>query len=186
QVVDDLRHRGAGHPGAVAQPLDLDDLPGRVVRHAPVGDLPGAEEVVHRADRLVDRRLHIRLVQVVEVDLLDAEALQALVAGVPHAAGGQPFRGPLADPGADLGSDAGFFAPAAQGPSEDAFRLAVVVGIRRVEHGNSAGERTIDDAAGLLLGGPFAEVHGADDDRGLRDRAGAQPGFHPGVLTTSL
>src|SRR5207248_8852544 len=69
---------------------------------------------------------------------------------------------------------------------EDAFRLAVVVGIRRVEHGDPAGERTIDDAAGLLLGGPLAEVHGADDDRGLRDRTGAQPGFHPGVLTTSL
>ena len=184
-IVDDLRHGRARHPGPVAQAFHLHDLPRGVVGHAPVGDLSRPQEVVHRADRLVDRRLQIRLVQVVEVDLLDAEPLQTLVAGVPHAPGGEPFRGSLADPGADLGGDAGILAPSAQGASKDPLRLAVVVGVRSVEDGNAAGERPVDDPAGLLLGGPLAEVHGSDDDRRLRRRPGAQPGFHPGVLTTS-
>src|SRR3954470_6427876 len=181
-VVDDLRYRGPRHSRPIAQALDLDDLPGGEVRDAPIRDLPGAQEVVHRADRLVDRHFEIWLVQVVQVDLLDAEPREALVAGVANASGSEAFRGALADPRPHLGGDASFLASSAQRPAQDLLGLAVVVGVGSVENGNAPVEGAVDDATCLFFWRPLAEVHGADDNRRLRRRAGAQPGFHRACL----
>src|SRR3954471_19077148 len=118
-VVDDLRYRGPRHSRPIAQALDLDDLPGGEVRDAPIGDLPRAQEVVHRADRLVDRHFEIWLVQGIQVDLVDSEAREALRPGVASAAGSEALRRALADPRPHLGGDASFLASSAQLPAED-------------------------------------------------------------------
>src|SRR5262249_55244776 len=47
--------------------------------------LAGAYEVGHRADRFLDRHARIDAVQVVEIDRIDAEPLQASVAGLANA-----------------------------------------------------------------------------------------------------
>ena len=50
------------------------------LRQAEVADLAGLHEVGHRADRVLDRRARVDAVLVVEVDVIDAEPLQARVA----------------------------------------------------------------------------------------------------------
>ena len=48
-----------------------------------VADLAGLDELGHRADGLLDRDVLVDAVLVVEVDVVDAEALQRGVAGLP-------------------------------------------------------------------------------------------------------
>src|SRR5262249_36579251 len=57
----------------------LEDLPGGVVRDAPRADLLVLDELRDGLERLVDRRVVIGDVQIVDVDPLGAEALEALV-----------------------------------------------------------------------------------------------------------
>jgi hypothetical protein len=49
-----------------------------------VADLALGDELGHRPDRLLDRRVGIDAVLVVEVDVIDAEALQRGIAGLAH------------------------------------------------------------------------------------------------------
>ena len=72
-------------------------------------DLAGLHELGHRADRLLDRRVLVDTVLVVEVDVIDAEPLQAAVATAAHVLGRAPDR-PLRRVGqvahdAELGGD---------------------------------------------------------------------------------
>ena len=52
----------------------------RRLREPEVRTLPAVDELGHRADRLLDRRVRVDAVLVVEVDVVDAEALQRGVA----------------------------------------------------------------------------------------------------------
>src|SRR5262249_51342199 len=51
---------------------------------AEIADLSFLHELRHRADRVLDRRLWIDAVLVIEIDHVDAEALQAALARLPH------------------------------------------------------------------------------------------------------
>src|SRR3954471_10316527 len=50
--------------------------------HAEVTDLAGADQIGHRADRLLDRSRAVDAVLVIQIDVIDAEALQRRVAGL--------------------------------------------------------------------------------------------------------
>src|SRR5262249_60225965 len=52
----------------------------RRFRQPEVPNLPGGDELCHRAHRVLDRQVGIRSVLVVEVDVIDAEPLQRRVA----------------------------------------------------------------------------------------------------------
>src|SRR5438309_1755496 len=55
----------------------LRELPSREVRAADVPDLARVDERVERVERLLDRRLAVPLVHLVEVDVVDAESPKA-------------------------------------------------------------------------------------------------------------
>src|SRR5262249_48234105 len=57
----------------------LHRVPGGQVAEAHVTYLPGADDVVESANGLLDRRRHIDAVDLVEVDVVEAEPLQATV-----------------------------------------------------------------------------------------------------------
>ena len=84
---DRLRHAEVG-----AQGDDLGDAPAAIVGHAEVSDLPGSDQIADRFDRLDQRRVGIVLVQVVDVDVVGGEPLQAVVAGADDPAPGQARR----------------------------------------------------------------------------------------------
>ena len=62
-----------------AQRADLGDAPGAEVGQAEIADLAGADEVAHRPDGLLQRRVRILAVQVVDVDPVGAEAAQRVL-----------------------------------------------------------------------------------------------------------
>ena len=62
-------------------------VPGGRLGQAEVADLPGRDELGHGADGLLDRDGLVDAVLVVEVDVVDAEPLQAGVAGGPDVLG---------------------------------------------------------------------------------------------------
>jgi hypothetical protein len=56
----------------------------RGLRKTKITDLPGLHQLGHGAHRFLDRRVRVDPVLVVEVDVVDPEALERLVAGLPH------------------------------------------------------------------------------------------------------
>ncbi len=80
RVVDLLAHV-ALRAEAIGDRERLHEVPAREVRAADVADLPLTDERVERLDRLLDRGLPVPLVHLVEVDVVDPEAPQAVVAG---------------------------------------------------------------------------------------------------------
>ena len=59
----------------------------RRFRQAQVSHLAGLDELRHRADGLLDRRIRVDAVLVIDVDRVDAEPLQRRVAGPVHVVG---------------------------------------------------------------------------------------------------
>lgn len=74
RVVDLLAH-GLDEVMALAAHERLHELPGGVVGDAVVADLPLPYESVHGLKCLLQRSLPVPLVQVVEVDVIPAQAL---------------------------------------------------------------------------------------------------------------
>src|SRR5665811_2633438 len=70
------------------------DRLGARLREADVADLAGVHELGHRSDRVLDRRLGVDAVLVVEVDVIDAEAAERSVARAVHV-GRAPVDRPL-------------------------------------------------------------------------------------------
>src|SRR5205085_5976695 len=60
------------------------DRLGRSLRQTEVTHLPFFDEPRHRADRILNRRLRVNTVLVVEVNHLDAQTFQTRLAGRPH------------------------------------------------------------------------------------------------------
>jgi hypothetical protein len=54
-------------------------VPAREVGHADVAQLAGAHQVVERRQRFLDRRAGVEAVQLEQVDVVGAQALQRLV-----------------------------------------------------------------------------------------------------------
>ena len=102
-----------------------------------VAHLAGLHELGHRADGLLDRRLRVDAVLVVEVDVVDAQALQRGVAGRAHVlrlAADLPEARIffLADVG-ELRGEKDLVAPARDGLADQLFVVADAVDVGGVE-----------------------------------------------------
>src|SRR5439155_19951462 len=142
----------------------LQQLPRGVVRSAERPGLARFDDLLHRAQRRLERAGMVRLVEVVELDAIGPEPAQALLEG-----GGDPFRRQtlrVADlPDADLGGDARLRPALAERAPQDPLRFAIHVDVRGIEEHEPALEGTLDDAVRLRLRRALAEVHRAHYQR---------------------
>ena len=76
QVVVRLQRHVGGHPVALADPQRLLEALGAVVRGGRVADHPVVDQRTERSERLLERRVGVVLVRVVEVDAIDPQSLQ--------------------------------------------------------------------------------------------------------------
>ena len=192
QVVGRLLGREADVALQFARHHRFHHAPGGVGRAADVAHLAGPDQVVERAQRLVDGDAEVGPVGLVQVDVIRLEPAQRGVAGVQDACSGQPLRvriaaGHMDRPGEtgllvelagvdlrrddDLVAAAGFLQHAA----DDPFGLAVAVDVAQVDQVHAGVEGAFDDPACLVLGRHVAEVARAEAER--RDlQAGAAEG----------
>ncbi|GMA18870.1 hypothetical protein GCM10025862_08910 [Arsenicicoccus piscis] len=76
EVVELLADDGTGDAFVGREPLEIPDLPRRVVRHPEGTDRALPDQLGQCGDRLLGRRGTVRLVQVVQVDVVDLQTLQ--------------------------------------------------------------------------------------------------------------
>ena len=102
---------------------------GRGLGQPEVADLAGLDQLGHGADRVLDRHGRVDAVQVVEVDVVDAEAQQRHVARLPARSPGRPSTpapgAVRAVDDAELRGQHDLVAPARDGPADE---LLVVPG----------------------------------------------------------
>ena len=161
--------------------LRLGDLRDAPLARAPVEHLALGDEVVHRAGRLEDRRRGIGAVAVVEVEVVDLQAAERVVAGLDDMFAGEtglvglvvlPAEEDLARNEVAAAAPAGFL----QDRAHHEFGLAVGVGLGVVEKINAGvvggvEELFRDGVADLLAeGDPRAEGERADLQAGFAER----------------
>jgi hypothetical protein len=151
-------------PAPLGDPLGLDDLAGREGRGADVAHLALAHEVGQRAERLVDVRVVLGTVDLVEVDPVRAQAAQAVLdLSDDPAAGVAELVGVLAHRAVHLGGEHHVVAAApGQRLADDHLRLAARVDVGGVHEVDAGVERAVDDPDRLVVVAlaPGAEHHG--------------------------
>jgi hypothetical protein len=149
-----------------------------------VADLADADQIVQRAQRLLPRRERVVAVDLVEVDVIGAEALQAGVDGVHDVAARQPDRvGAAAGAPAGLGRHHHILAPRAQRLAQDLLRAARRVDVGAVEEVDPRVQADAHQPIGLRLVGAAdglehslaAEGHGPEAELGDPQPGAAQP-----------
>jgi hypothetical protein len=120
---------------------------------AVVQDLPFRDQLGERPDGLLDRRLRIHPVLVVEIDAIGAEALQRALDRAPHVR-----RRAVEHPAslaagvhAELRGDHDAVAPSRERTADKLLVRVRAVHLGGVEHGDAEIERTVDRADGLGL-----------------------------------
>ncbi len=182
QVVARLDGVEARQPLRLAPAERPRHLPRGVVRAADVARLAGAHHVVEGAQGLVHRRLGVGVVDLVEVDVVGAEAAQRALDGVEDVlAGGAAVPGPGAHGAGALGGDHEVVAPAPEPPPQDLLGAAHGVegaaqriDVGRVEEGDPAGGRAVEDGdrGGLVALEP--ERHRAETEAGDLEAGAAE------------
>ncbi len=159
-------------------PLGLDDTVGREGRGAEVADLPRALQVGQGRERLLVAGRRVPTVDLVEVDVVDAEAAQAVVErGEKPAARAAPVVAPVAHRQARLGGEHDVVAAAGDGLADHLLGLAAVVRVGGVDEVDPGLKGCIDDGGDLVLGGTsdlLAEVHRAEHERADLNAGAAQ------------
>jgi hypothetical protein len=112
-------------PAALGRPLSLDDRLGRERRAAEIANLPPVHQVGQRGERVVDVGARLRTVDLVQVDVIRAEAPQAVL-DLPHdpTARVAAVVGVVAHLGVELGGEHDVLPPARQGLPQDLLGLA--------------------------------------------------------------
>jgi len=138
-----------------------------------VAHLAGAHEFAHRADRLLDRRIRVDAMQVIQVDDLDGEALEARVARGAHVFGPAVERAPLRVGRialkTELGREHDLVAAALERAPEELFVRVRAVDIGRVEQRDAEVERMVDrgDRFGVVARSvELAHAHATQAERG--------------------
>jgi hypothetical protein len=128
-----------------------------------VADLARANQIVERAQRLVDRNLRLRAVQLIEVDPVGVEPLERRLAGFDQVPATQAARvrvlGVLGEESLRCEHDARTFTPQ-RFPDEPLARTGGV-GVGRVDEVDAVLDRVLDDRNGVLLVRMPAEHHRA-------------------------
>ena len=142
-----------------AQPLGdaqrLDDLPGRPVGDADVAHVALAHQLVERAHGLLDRRGRVEAVDLVQVDVLELQPLQAGLDAVEDVAARRAARvRPRAGVAEDLGGDDHAVArhlQVLQRLAGDLLRHAARVHVGGVDEVDAGVDRLADQALGIGL-----------------------------------
>ena len=172
QAVLVLRADEPGQVGGPRRPVRVRDLPAGEVGVAQVADLAGADQVVQRGQRLVDRGARVGLVHLVEVDVVGPQPAQRRLEGADHvppgAAGVEVVAVQAAHVHAELGGQHHLVAAALECGAEALLGAAVwgAVDVGGVEQGDSRVERRVHDLAGAVDVELAAEVVAADADDG--------------------
>src|SRR5258706_946780 len=155
------------------------------LRQAELAHFALLEQALHRAHRVLDRRIRVDTVLVVEVDDVDAQALQARLASLHHVIGLAVHAllalGVLGL--AELGADDHALAAALERFAEQRLVVAPAVHVGGVEEVDALVERVVDDADRFLVVGVAVDArhrHQAQADRRYLEGALAQRShFHP-------
>ena len=130
------------------------ELPGVHRRGADIAGLAGLHDIVQRFERLLDRRLVVETVDLIEVDIVHAEPAQAVVdLGEDRLARQAGAIGAGTHPAVDLGRDHHLVAAGEilDRPAEDLLAGAERIAIRGVEEIDAGFERLLDERPALLL-----------------------------------
>src|SRR6185369_669718 len=185
QVVVVLRRDELREAVLLRREMRLAQLPREQVGRADVAHLAGAHQVVQRPQRLLDRRAAVGPVQLVQVDVVGFQALQAGLAGADdRAARSAEVVRSVAGAVAELGGDERLPALALQRDAQSLFRLADAVTVGGVEVVDAQGERLLHHGAAVIDADEAAEGKAADaDGRSDQARAADMAIFHAvGVL----
>ena len=127
-----------------------------------VSHLARLDQLAHGTDGVLDRHLRVTTVQVVEVDVVDAQATQRRVAGLVHVAGIAPDRASrgilLVAHETELGGQHDLVAAAADRPTHELLVRVRSVGIRGVQQRDAQVERPLDRRDRLGLVGVAVEL----------------------------
>ena len=167
----------ARHVELFGDEVRFGELPGGEGAAGQIEHLAAAHQVVQRAEGLVDRGVGIGAVDVVEVDAIGLEALEALfdlADDVPAVVA--RVVDVLAAAAVDLGAEHGVVALARglQPVADDGFALAVVVDVGGVDEVAARGVVGVEDGVGSGGVGAAAEHHGAQADRVDLDSGAAE------------
>ena len=179
-VVVGLGGHGTVDAQVVAQAHHLGVLPAAEVADPEVARLARGENVADRAQGLLERRGLVGLVQVIDVDVIGAEAIQALIdrAQQPFAAESGLMRVP-AHGVAGLGGEHPALPILGDGAPGDLLRDALGIDVRGVDEVDPGLARPRHDPLRGRLVGARPEHHGAETDGGDEQAALAElTGFH--------
>ncbi|MNM76661.1 hypothetical protein D3C81_884910 [compost metagenome] len=175
QVVVRLAGHRARHAQAVAQAGDLGNAPATEVRHGPVADLAGADQVAHGAHRLLEVGAGEVAVQVEDVHIVGSQPAQAVfhLAQDPRARIVRLVR-TAAHRVAELGGEHPVVAVGNQQAAHHLLGAALAVDIGGVDEIDAVVTGAGHDAGGLGLVGLVREHHGAQAQGGNVQVAGAE------------
>jgi hypothetical protein len=147
------------------------DRLGRGFREAEIADLALADERRHGADRLLDRRLRVHPVLVIEVDDLDAEAAKASLAAAPHIVcralhAHEASIGLAQD--AELGREHDLVSTAGDGLADELLVVPLPVDIRGVQEADAELDGAMEGGDGFTLIAraiELAHAHAAETER---------------------
>jgi hypothetical protein len=178
---------GRDHAGPVLPPGDpvaVGDPVAGVVGRAGVADLALDDQLVQGGDRLLERRLGVGAMVLVEVDVVGLEPAQArLDRPADVAAGATRLLLVAAHPRAELGGEHDLVPAALEDLAKERLRpAAVAVGVGGVEQVDVLVDGGVDNGAGPLQVQARAEVVAAEADHRDGQAGGAELAVaHPGV-----
>src|SRR5258705_1607444 len=133
------------------------------VGDADVADLAGAHQVLERRHRFLDRRVHVPVVQPIEIDVVGLEAAQRILAGRDNvlAARSTAVGVSRIEVAAELRRDDEAVAPggvASEMIADDLLGVAFRVEVRGVDEVAAKLDEAVDDSLRLLDAGTPAEI----------------------------
>ena len=162
RVVIGLADHRAVDAEAVADVADLGDPPGAIIRDAEIAHLALPDQFAHRAHGLVQRRRVIFLMQIIDVDIVGAEPLQAFVGGLQHPASRQSAAvGIVAHGVGELGREYQSVPAVGNGAADHLLGIAARIGVGGIDEVDAGLARLGDDPRRRRLVGRPAEHHGA-------------------------
>ena len=141
--------------------------------HPTARAFPFADDLVERAERLLERRDAVGAVVVVEIHVVGAEPLERRVDRLPRVLGGAAKLSTVRLP-AELRREHDLVSPALEDLAEEALAVAVAVDVGGVEERDALGERGVHDLARAGKVHLPAEVVAAEPDDGHGEIGGAE------------
>ena len=161
RVVIGLAHHRPGDPQAIGDAADLGDAPGAEIRETEVAYLALPHEIAHRPHGFLERRRMVLLVQVVDVEIVSAQPLQAPLRRLQDPFARQAaLVGTAAHGVADLGREHPAVALACNDASGHFLGAALIVLVGGVDEVDAGLARAADDALGGRRIRRAAEHHG--------------------------